>query len=116
MKKLLILLCLIPGLAFGATTLTHTSGSSHYQLNTLDGDYTFTDYMKVDSIEFNPGAAGEYVVLKFSAGTGETIVKLHSANGEPRVKYFGGIRMKVMYDLSASSTSGTAIIIITRTE
>ena len=72
--------------------------------------------MKIDSIEFDPGAAGEYVVLKFSTDAGEIIVKLHSANGEPRVKYFGGIRMKIMYDLSDSSVTGTAKIIVTRTE
>lgn len=116
MKKLIVIvlsLCFIPSLVFGATVLTHTAGSIHYELSVLDGDYTFTDFLRVHSIEFDPGAAGEYVVLKYIDEDGERVVKLHSGDGTPRVKYFGKGRTKLMYDLSESSTSATGIISIT---
>jgi hypothetical protein len=87
-----------------------------YQLNTLDTDYTLTIPMWIESIEFDPGAANEYVILKYRTDSGERIVKLHSTDGEPRVKYFDSRYVTIMYDVSESSTSSTAKIIITRNQ
>ena len=115
MKKVLCLIGLLiftTANSFAATTLTHSSGSEVYQLNTLDTDYTFTYHTWVDSIEFDPGAANEYIVLKVGSDSGERILKLLSSDGEPRIKYFDASRIQIMYDASESSVTSSAKIII----
>lgn len=114
MKKIflifsLLLLLTVP--CFGANTVTAGPGS--IMISVIDSDWTAPTYYSVFAVIFIPGATNDVAVIKSVSDTGPELTTMKSTDGEARITYFDGLRLKPMLDYSASTlNSGARILII----
>jgi hypothetical protein len=76
-------------------------------------DWTASAYLYVDSITFMAGAANDIMVMKERTDAGSIVFYAKSTtDGEPRIQYFEGARMKPMIDHSACTLNAGAQVVI----
>ena len=101
-----------------ANTIKSEDGNIH--IEDIDSDWSWLDeypYAEngqgLDSIQFNPGAAGDICVFYHRSTAGVPIFKVKCENEEDeKCKYFHGKAMKPVFDFSASTISAGAELII----
>ena len=81
-------------------------------LTSIDVDWDSDDDISITSIALNPGAALDYVTFRvYSSGdSGPALAYLESSDGEPRIKYIGADRVRVVLDITGSSFASGASI------
>ena len=90
---IMMLIFLLPLTAIGANTVTRTGNTCN--VSAMDGNFVYTDVgawpsgytkgVKVVSIQFIPGAANDFVIIREGSIAGGFITKLESTDGEPRI-------------------------------
>ena len=80
------------------TTKVTTKGFS--TLTAVAADYDGGGSEGIYSIQFNPGAAGDILVIKNGADDAAAVCVLASTDGGPRIKYLGGRIAQIYIDFS----------------
>ena len=128
MKKIMLALLMfslmaLPAMAANTVNDTGTVGRV-IELSSIDSDFSlvaragYTQYATggapIEMVLFFPGAANDILVLRdTTADTGPIITKMKSLDGEPRVMYFRGTKIKPVLDYSDSTlTAGSLVIFI----
>ena len=102
-------------------SVTPTDGSpSGYSvtIETLSANWLSTTHhpsskMRVLEVEFYPGAAYEYIIIRRDSLTGQKELKLHSLDGGPVHKIPKGIILNPCIAIAdCSVASGTAMVVI----
>lgn len=89
-------------------------------ISDIDSDFVYTSIsssrIRLASIKFIPGAAGDSVVIKETTDAGPIITKLQSLDGEARVDQSFQLNTKAspMLDFSESVVSAGSVVIIQR--
>ena len=110
MKKLLIVLLLLPSLAMAANTVT--SNGQIVEISSIDSDWDSQTAYDVISITFIPGAISDECIIKNGSATGATLFHAVSGDGEPRVQYYFGETIVPFMDFSDGTFSSGAKVII----
>ncbi len=86
-------------------------GSSIVYVTDIDSDFTIVG-QEVESVQFNPGAAGDYVAIKEDSVTGPlAFPTLAATDVVEKCKYFNGRFIDLTYDHDSSSvTAGASLI------
>lgn len=93
---------------------TEKRSRNQIEISAIDADWTASSYLYVNSISFEPGAAGDYLTIKESVDSGPDIVpKMYSVDGSSLVHLFRETRMKPMIDYSECTLSAGHKVIIT---
>ncbi len=108
---ILLMFACIPILNAANTVTTDTDGR-FVMLSAIDSDWTSASEWALVSIQFNPGAANDILIMKATTDAGPQILYLESDDGLPRIKYFYDAVATPMLDYSASTISGGGTVII----
>ena len=109
------------GICQAANTITHSGNV--IEITNIDSDWTWTDTLTaltdgiwVKSIQFNPGATDDVLVIKEGSDTGPKILYFKCVDTyDQRCKYFNhrnNVLLKPVFDYSDSTISAGASIII----
>lgn len=102
-----------PGIVHSDNTIT--SGPGSIEISSIDSDWTAGTNYSIQAFIFIPGAAGDIMVIKSVIDTGPELTRMISSDGESRITYFDGIRLKPMLDFSACTlTAGSKLLILVR--
>lgn len=125
MKKIiasvLILGLILVNSAGAANTVNTRGGKSVIQVSAMDSDFNlvaqtgFTNHepagAPIIAIFFYPGAANDVLVVEQQNDAGPVIAKMKSLDGEPRVMYFQGAKLKPYIDYSDCTLSSGAFVV-----
>lgn len=89
------------------------------EISDIDSDWSWTDNfpfaaaVRLDSIQFNPGAAADACVIKYGSDAGVAFFDVTCENeSDEKCKYFNCRPLKPVFDFSDSIISAGAKIII----
>ena len=99
---------------------TVNSFESCVQVSAMDEDWLWSTIttnpkgMKIKAIKFYPGAAGDVLIIKNGSDSGPSMLKLESADGEPRwdPSFAGGYFKPVIDYGECRLSSGASIVFI----
>jgi hypothetical protein len=125
MKKILFVIlaglaCLFALNALAANTVTPTTPVYFVQISSIDSDWDYSDTFAsasdgiyVQSIQFNPAATDDELVIKDASDTGAVIMSVKCADAyDQKIKYFYGAQIKPYLDFDQGTfTAGSSVII-----
>jgi hypothetical protein len=119
MKKLIVLVLffgIICGVAYASNTETYSVKSEVLTLSAIDSNWTDSAYKNVDSVVFYPGAASDIVYVRADSTSGPIVAPLQSTDGDPRIMYFFGkkIKLSILYSECTISAGGVVVINYTK--
>jgi len=92
---------------------TVTTEGHFIEVSAMDSDYDFGEFSRISSIQFNPGAAGDTLVVKNGSATGpKMFYAVCTGTDDQRIIYYFGTRCRPYIDYSECTLSvGHSVII-----
>jgi hypothetical protein len=91
-----------------------TNSGMHVEINSISSAYTYSAFVPIRAIQFNPGAASDECTIRSTDNSGAVIFYAKCTDAkDQRIKYFNGTYARPHFDPTSGCTFTGASILLT---